>query len=550
MHHYHSVQAVRPELVEGSARTGSLVRVFTGVLALMALLAGCAGPAATGLVQPGAEAAACAGWFDKLDAVTGEAGVHDGGAHRLPGYPFLRSDRFLASMGDDVADKPAAFEAWVGRLAELHREARDVELSNLPLQFLPALVTDGPADKQRIRTQTLRCANEAVRALLQSAPMVTAPGRRLLAAKAQVPDDYSAAKRALGLYALTRVPFFSGVRRWQQSTTEKFAAPPQSAADAANVKRYTPAGEAPTAERIADVVARRNPDALGIPRLGPMDADLLLRAYAPDLHIETRGDYDRFGALQWGADPAPPDTLPAGLAPSPSVLTDQPVMYQRLATTRYQGQTLLQLVYSIWFPERPRAGGIDLLGGRLDSVVLRLTLAPDGTPWLYDAIHSCGCYHLFFPTPSAKALPPPSAGDTSTPQPIEWAFIPASLPALKVGQRMALHLESRTHYVKGLRPAAAAEPSSVPYARRSDGDLRTLPVAGAPGGVTRSAFWPSGIVPGTERGERLLFWPMGIANPGAMRQWGRQPTAFVGRRHFDDARLMELRFEMNGSRSD
>jgi len=73
-----------------------------------------------------------------------------------------------------------------------------------------------------------------------------------------------------------------------------------------------------------------------------------------------------------------------------------------------------------------------------------------------------------------------------------------------------------------------------------------LPVGDPSGGVTRSAFWASGIVPGTERGERLLFWPMGIDSPGAMRQWGRQPTAFVGRRHFDDARLMELRFGLQG----
>jgi len=49
-------------------------------------------------------------------------------------------------------------------------------------------------------------------------------------------------------------------------------------------------------------------------------------------------------------------------------------------------------------------------------------------------------------------------------------------------------------------------------------------------------------MPGTERGERALFWPMGIESPGAMRQWGRHPTAFVGRRHFDEPRLLEQRF--------
>jgi hypothetical protein len=29
-----------------------------------------------------------------------------------------------------------------------------------------------------------------------------------------------------------------------------------------------------------------------------------------------------------------------------------------------------------------------------------------------------------------------------------------------------------------------------------------------------------------------------------MRQWGRHATAFIGKRHFDDARLMEERFDL------
>jgi hypothetical protein len=47
-----------------------------------------------------------------------------------------------------------------------------------------------------------------------------------------------------------------------------------------------------------------------------------------------------------------------------------------------------------------------------------------------------------------------------------------------------------------------------------------------------------------ERGERYLFWPMGIKSAGAMRQAGSQPTAFVGRRHFDDADLVDKRFHL------
>jgi hypothetical protein len=37
---------------------------------------------------------------------------------------------------------------------------------------------------------------------------------------------------------------------------------------------------------------------------------------------------------------------------------------------------------------------------------------------------------------------------------------------------------------------------------------------------------------------------MGIDNSGAMRQWGVHATAFIGRRHFDDADLIERRFEV------
>ena len=37
---------------------------------------------------------------------------------------------------------------------------------------------------------------------------------------------------------------------------------------------------------------------------------------------------------------------------------------------------------------------------------------------------------------------------------------------------------------------------------------------------------------------------MGVPEPGAMRQWGRHATAFVGRRHFDDPDLLERYFSL------
>jgi hypothetical protein len=141
---------------------------------------------------------------------------------------------------------------------------------------------------------------------------------------------------------------------------------------------------------------------------------------------------------------------------------------------------------------------------------------------------------MFFPTALVKSLPAPPGRE-------EWAFVPAVLPALHAAQRVVVRVASRTHYVTGIRADSAD--GGIAYRLVDDNDLRALPAGEQ---VTRSAFGPDGIVPGTERGERFLFWPMGIDNAGAMRQWGIHATAFIGRRHFDDADLIERRFESIG----
>jgi hypothetical protein len=260
-------------------------------------------------------------------------------------------------------------------------------------------------------------------------------------------------------------------------------------------------------------------DALGLPWLSADEAATLLAANAPAIEIESRGDYDRFGALGWRGTIAP------------AVDTGTPVVYQRIAATRYRGRLLPQLVYSLWFPERPAQGRFDLLAGALDAVVLRITLAPDdGRPLIVDTIHACGCYHLFMPTAEAHLR-------DDGPRDVEWAYAPITLPALQAGERVVVRLTSASHYVVGgARDDGAA---GLPYALRDDNELRQL---ATPQGETRSIFGPDGLVAGSERAERFLFWPMGIPSAGATRQWGHHATAFVGRRHFDDADLIERRF--------
>jgi hypothetical protein len=195
---------------------------------------------------------------------------------------------------------------------------------------------------------------------------------------------------------------------------------------------------------------------------------------------------------------------------------------------------LTQLVYTLWFPRRPAKGAFDLLAGELDGLIIRLTLDPRGRPLLVDSIHACGCYHLFFPIPPLVPRPAPRKD-------MEWAFVPAALPAPAPGQRLQVRLAAASHYLIGIGwgdPSANSAARS--YVLDEENTLRSLPTTD---GARRSLYEQDGLVAGSGRGERFLFWPMGIASPGAMRQWGTHATAFVGRRHFDDADLLEQRFE-------
>ena len=239
--------------------------------------------------------------------------------------------------------------------------------------------------------------------------------------------------------------------------------------------------------------------------------------------LQTATTFAGFGQLRWLRERR-----------TPTVDAAEHVVYAHTSRTLYRGQVLLQLVYTIWFPERPPRERGDILAGTLDGVTWRVTLAPHGEPLVYDTIHACGCYHMFFPTARARALPAPSDIE-------EWAFSPQQLSRVRPGERPLLRIASGTHYIERVSLVQGMD-SVARYELRDYDGLRSLQRLE---GGSRSAFAPDGLVPGTERPERRRFWPMGVRSAGSMRQWGRHATAFVGRRHFDDPSLFEQRFEFD-----
>lgn len=473
---------------------------------------GCASveaPLSTDLRSGPGDVYSCARWFADLDAAIDQAGVRDAGAYRVRGYPYLRADRFTASFAPAAVSSDAAFAAWVARLEAIDRTSRRVEIANLP----DKVGTLGIADAADIERLTAHCGET-----LRTRDLASPATRSQLATHVQVPDDYHDWERAVGLYPLVSIPFSAGVEAWQASATAQFQQI-DGHPEAATVVRYAPAASSTDAATVASLVEAAPRDALGIPQLSDADRATLLAAYAPVFRVTSSGPYDRIGALVWRG------------GETPRVDPDQPTVYQDLVFTRFNGEVVIQLVYTAWFPERPLAGPFDTLGGDLDGVVLRVTLDGEGRPLVYDSIHPCGCYHMFFPTDRLAIRPAPEGQR-------EWAFVPTAAPEVSPPQRIVVTTESGTHYIVGIDIDGGG--ASTPYSRVDYDALRSLPN----GDGSRSAFGPDGIVPGTERAERRLFWPMGIESAGAMRQWGHHATAFVGRRFFDSPELIEQRFQL------
>jgi hypothetical protein len=436
----------------------------------------------------------CARLFADVDRRVDLLGVRDAEAHRVAGFPYLRVDRFGAALSPRLATAEQQ-RAWHSRLQRLDETARATELANAGLNI---------DDLPRCR-ELLAAADSAASAELRAA--------------AKVPDDYSIGLRALGLYPLTRLPFAAGIARWHADTRAVFATPIGAVPVRGHVQRYAPASAPSKAAAPAPMV-----DALGVPVSSAEEQAALLSRHAPILEIDVVGAFDRIGALALDAD----DRV--------TVDSAAPVVYTRITYTLLGGVVHRQLVYTFWFSERPPAPGstLDLLAGKLDGVLWRVTVDSTGEALVYDSIHACGCYHLFFPTDKVTPRDLPDTLDESL-------FVPQTLPAARTSDSIVLRLEAGTHYLQRVQTSADKNSAAEVYQLK---DERTLTALARASGGTRSAYDEDGMIPGSERAERFFFWPMGIESAGQMRQWGRHPTAFVGRRHFDDPLLFDAYFHL------
>lgn len=455
----------------------------------------------------------CQRFFAKLDLSIQQQGVNDAFAVRVKHYPWLRVNRFLASYHKENLNMDE-FLAWVDRLQHLDLAARSVENQNLPSSVREPL---GFSNSAALNTAVADCSMVMRNNDLQDT--------KSLRNAIKMPSEYQSWKRVVGIYPLTSLGVFIGVNKLKKEIKTTFAKNAKKKLISNKTSVYSQQFEPQqllTQKQTAEILTSSAQNTLRIPEPNPQQREKLFNTFAPVWAVETHTNDDRIGQPGWRNGKSIVDT-------------NKTKVYRLLSHTRYADKVLLQLNYIVWFPARTLTGNFDILGGHLDGITWRVTLDEDGIPLLYDSMHNCGCYHKFYP--SARLQQKPKQGYE------EALFVPTTAPIVNAGERVVLKVVNLTHYIEAVKTVDATQIARTANSQYKFEDYAVLQTLQLSSGRSRSLFRADGIIAGTQRLERWILWPMGIPEPGAMRQWGHHATAFVGQRHFDDPNLIERYFE-------
>ncbi|MGQ0618701.1 MAG: hypothetical protein ACT4QA_02105 [Panacagrimonas sp.] len=469
---------------------------FAAVVVVVAGLVACIAPAEkptpfTGWYKGYAN---CREQYAEMDARVDAAGVRDAEFWRVPGYPYLRTDRMLASFRNEVRGLEDVSE-WLRRMRELDQESRDYEYINLGMAEFDAI---------NQRDRFLNCGR-----ILATIELDDPQVWEQLLSVVYPPDAYSDLMRALGLYPLLAPGMRSRVAALHATAAQVQAQPlPHALPDAA--LRLWRAQPKEQLALLAEMKQTTIINALGYPGLYGSQWRALAELNAPQLWIETASEADVPAAPLYTAQGLSADT------------TQARVNYQ-IGYTRFGGDNLIQIAYSVWFKAQENAARAPI-----DGLIWRVTLDRSFEPMLYESLHASGNDHRWYPV-QQLTLREDIAGEA---------------PFVASGQApardAALRLRRGSHEVLGV---VTAEPSqetgAASYELRPYEVLYTLPL---PAGGTRSLFGPDGLIAETRGVDPIGGFGSGILRPGALRQNGHHAIAHVGKRHFDDPDLVAAIF--------
>jgi hypothetical protein len=452
---------------------------------------------------------------DKVDGAVLNSNVIDASSFPVPGFPYLRTSRFLLAMKDQLKTEQEEDE-WLRLMRQLDEESREKEILNLPESEFSKLPRNGtaPVDRKDFIAEAKSCSEELFRH-----DSAMPDFYRTLFSLLKVPDEYSSLRRGIGLFPIVSIP----VNIVSARVKKRFQAWYNKAIDElpfeGNLRFYSPCLQADLSQsKLAGVLRSASANPLGIPLLSENEEHKFAIFFAPVLIQDVAGLYDRIGRVYWNQEKPDVDPL-------------NPTIYYYFSHAIVHDRPILQINYVVWYSERRGGQSPKIERGHLDGLTLRISLDSEGAPFMVDVMNNCGCYHFFSPK-RQTVLQLKSRPFRLAP------FVPQWLPEVSPGERLGIRVNSGWHQVERLLPVKSSD-NSVEYDLIPYSLLESLPDRS---GNRRSMFDERGIVVGTERIEPLIFFSMGIPSIGSMRQKGHHAIELTGHDHFDDPLLFEKNF--------
>ena len=448
-------------------------------------------------------------FFRYLDHTIDTVGVNDRANFSLPGFPYLRANRFLAAI--ENLDSTA-----VELMRQLDLADRGKEIRNLPESVAIQLAAElGLPNRDAILEKAAHFSEE----LLKNDQAV--PGFYTALRKSLKNDrsEYRFGQRVIGLYPLFAVPTALSTLAAQKEFKKWHQAPLENLKKLGTIKTYGPNNDTAVAfDRISAIFNRAQRNSLGTFDLAQDEIKQLVLYFAPVLSQDTVADYDRFGEVFWKNNRV--EINPA-----------KPTVYYYVTYALINGEPALQLNYVVWYKARAGKNAPWLERGRLDGLTVRVSLDRNGSPVIMDIMNNCGCYHFFVPdqTRMVKIIPQKLGMD---------AFVPAYLPKISDGERYKLRVNSGWHQVEHVDRNKADE-DKTSYELLAYDLLESLPKNH---GEFESVFNAYGIMKTSSRIEPIFFFPSGIRSIGLMRQRSHHAIKMVGQSHFDDPHLFDKNF--------
>ena len=493
------------------------LRIHTLLFLLILILMGCATIGLNRQVAKFQRPVEGVRFFEFLDRTVEEAGVRDASAFTVSGFPYLRTNRFLTGLKADL-NNDARKEQWVRRLQRLDLEARQKEIHNLPAAALKDLAhqLDEPTGRKTLQERIASYSDKML-----SHDQHQPDFYEVLLRAVTDPSEYSTAMRVVGLYPLTSIPVAAVTRSVQEKFRKWHHTPADQLKTLGILTAYVPARNTGYSEEIVRLVLNRSRrNALLIPQPSKADQLTLLAMFAPVLSQDVAATYDNIGEVLWQGNKV-------------SINAAKPTVYYYFSNARLKGVPILQLNYVFWYSARNGQNSPRIERGPVDGITVRVSLDYDGQPFMVDIMNNCGCYHFFVPHQKkiGNMIPTPDGLN---------AFVPRRLPEFYPQKRLKLRIISGWHQVAHIDDEMNPG-RSLPYQLAAYEQLEMLPHDDH---SFESIFNSDGIGKGSGRIEPLIFFPMGIADIGSMRQRGHHAVKLVGREHFDDPDLFDRNFEI------